>query len=301
MADPYQILGVARTASADEIRKAYRGLAKKNHPDLHPGDKGAEARFKAIASAYGIVGDEAKRASFDSGKIDGTGAEQHRQPERESYRQHAEARPGFKYERHWTGSDHEDDLFADLFGRRASGKARGSDVNYTLAVAFIDAVNGAKKRVVMADGRTLDVTIPAGLKDGQTLRLRGQGLPGGGGAEPGDILVEIHVEPHAMFRREGNDTHATLPVTPGEALGGAKVPVQTVTGTVSLSIPKGSNTGTKLRLRGKGVTTKSGSGDHLVELQVILPDHADDELVRAVVDWEAKHPYDPRKRLGATS
>jgi DnaJ-class molecular chaperone len=301
MADPYQILGVARTASADEIRKAYRGLAKKNHPDLHPGDKGAEARFKEIASAYGIVGDETKRALFDTGKIDGTGAEQPRQPERESYRQHAEAQPGFKYERHWNGSDHDDDLFADLFNRRPGANMRGSDVNYTLAIPFIDAINGAKKRVVMADGRTLDITIPAGLTDGQLLRLRGQGQPGFGGGAAGDVLVEIHVTPHAMFRRENNDIHAILPVTLGEALGGAKVPVQTVTGTVSLTIPKGSNSGTKLRLRAKGVTTKSGSGDHFVELRVMLPDQPDEDLVRTVVEWEATHPYDPRKGPGATT
>ena len=301
MADPYQILGISRTATADEIRKAYRRLAKKNHPDLHPGDKAAEARFKEIASAYGIVGDETKRALFDSGKIDGSGAEQHQQPKRESYRQHAEAQSGFKYDRHWSGPGHEDDVFAELFGRRAGAKARGLDVNYTFAVEFIEAINGAKKRVVMADGKTLDITIPAGLKDGQTLRLRGQGHPGIGGAEPGDVMVEIHVKPHPLFRREGNDIHSSLPVTLGEALGGAKVLVETVTGTVNLAVPRGSNTGTTLRLRGKGVASKSGAGDHFVELLVILPEQPDEELIRSVVDWEAKHPYNPRQGKGAAS
>lgn len=301
MADPYKTLGVSRDASAADIRKAYRGLAKKNHPDLHPGDKGAEQRFKDIASAYGIVGDDTKRALFDSGKIDGTGAEQHQQPPRESYRQHAEAQPGFKYEQHWSGDGADDDLFAELFGRSTRATSRGSDVNYTFAVEFLEAINGAKKRVVMADGRTLDITIPAGLKDGQTLRLRGQGQPGASGAEPGDVLVEIQTKPHPLFRREGNDIHSILPITLGEALGGAKVAVETVSGTVNLAVPRGSNTGSKLRLRGKGVPSKSGTGDHFVELRVILPDLPDDELIRSVVDWETTHPYEPRKGMGAAS
>ena len=232
MADPYQILGVTREATQDEIRKAYRRLAKKNHPDLHPGDKGAEARFKEIASAYDIVGDEKKRARFDSGEIDASGAER-QQPEREFYRQHAEARPGVQVRAPLgAGADHEDGGSVRRAFRpaRARTKARGPDVHYTFSVEFIEAINGAKKRVVMADGKALDITIPAGLKDGQTLRLRGQGHPGVGGAEPGDALVEIHVKPHPIFRRDGNNIRSMLPVTPGEALGGAKVRVETVSG-----------------------------------------------------------------------
>ena len=303
MADPYQILGVSREATHVEIRKAYLRLAKKNHPDLHPGDKAAEARFKEIASANDIVGDEKKRARFDTGEIDASGAERPKQPEREFYRQHAEARPGFKYERRSNGAEHgDDDLFAELFGRR-SGRtsARGADVGYSFSVAFAEAINGAKKRVVMADSKALDVTIPAGLKDGQTLRLRGQGHPGFDGADPGDALVEIHVEPHAVFRREGSSIRSTLAVTAGEALAGAKVRVDTVSGAVELAIPKGSNTGTILRLRGKGVPSKDKRGDHLVELQIVLPVEPDEDLIRCITEWEAKHPYDPRKGLGAQS
>lgn len=302
MADPYQILGVTCEATLDDIRTAYRRLAKKNHPDLHPGDKGAEARFKEIASAYGIVGDEAKRAQFDSGKIDASGAEQHPQPERPSYRQHAESQAGSRYERPWNGAGQDqDDLIAELFGRHARAQARGIDITYTFAVDFIEAIGGAKKRVVMADGRTVDITIPAGLKDGQTLRLRGQGQPGLGGAEPGDVLVVVHVKHHPVFRRDGPDIRSTLPVTLAEAMAGKKVAVETVTGTVNLAVPKGSNTGTILRLRGKGVPTNGSNGDHLVELQVSLPTTADEEFVQYIVEWEAKHPYDPRKGLGAQS
>ncbi len=301
MTDPYQVLGVGRDASGEEIRKAYRGLAKRHHPDLHPGDKKAEARFKEIASAYAIVGDEAKRALFDSGKIDAHGAEQPPPPERESYRQYADAQPGFKYERGWSGSGIDDELLAELFRGHERAQARGADIHYTFSVDFLEAVVGARKRVVMSDGKTLDIEIPAGLQDGQTLRLRGQGRPGRAGAEPGDVLVEVHVRPHPTFRRDGLTIQSTLPVTLGQALGGGKRDVETVSGTVSVTIPKGSQTGTRLRLRGKGVPAKAGAGDHVIELRVVLPDASDDELVRAVVDWEAKHPYDPSKKMGASS
>ena len=302
MADPYQILGVAREATSAEIRKAYLRLAKKNHPDIHPGDKDAETRFKEIASAFGIVGDEAKRVLFDSGKIDASGAEKHEQPERPSYRRHAEAQPGFKYERHWNGDGHgDDDMFAELFGRHARMQARGADVTYTFTVDFLEAINGARKRVVMADSRTLDISIPAGLQDGQVLRLRGQGRPGHDGGETGDVLVVVHVASHPQFRRDGSTIRSILPVTPGEAMAGAKLDIETASGTVTLTVPKGSNTGTMLRLRGKGVPSKGGNGDHVVELQVILPPAPDDELIQAIVAWEAKHPYDPRKEPGVHS
>lgn len=299
MADPYQVLGVARDATADEIRKAYRALAKKNHPDLHPGDAKAEARFKEIASAHSIVGDEGKRILFDSGKIDASGAELQQQPDRESYRHHAEAQPGFKYERGWNGSGFDDDLLAELLRRGDRTRARGTDVHYTFAVEFIEAIVGAKKRVVMSDGKSVDIVIPAGLQDGQILRLRGQGQPGTGGADRGDMLVEVHVKPHPVFRRDGLNILSTLPVTLGQALGGAKLNVETVTGTVSVAVPKGGQTGTRLRLRGKGVPAKSKNGDHILELLVILPDDADEVFVRTVVEWEAQHSYDPKKKLGA--
>ena len=298
MTDPYQILGVTRDAKQAEIRKAYIRLAKSNHPDLHPGDKGAEARFKEIAAAFDIVGDEKKRARFDSGEIDASGAERQKPPEREFYREHAEGHPGFKYEPFSNGSGggfEDSDLFTELFGRRGQrASAPGADVHYTLGVDFTEAVLGAKKRVTMADGKTLDITIPAGLMDGQILRLRGQGQPGHGGGEPGDVLVEIHINPHPVFTRDGNDIRSTLPVTLAEALAGAKLKVATVSGQVQLTIPKGSNTGTVLRLRGKGVKSRSGHGDHFVQLQVMLPKHPDAELTKAVADWEARHPYDPR-------
>jgi DnaJ-class molecular chaperone len=297
MADPYEVLGIKRDASADEVRKAYRRLAKKNHPDLNPGDAAAEARFKEIASANDILGDAKKRVQFDSGEIDSSGQQRPPQQDRRSYRAHAEAPGGTKYDRHWedAGGD-EHDLFAQLFGSRARRPpSRGDDVHYTLAVDFLEAINGAKKRVVMADGRTLDIAIPIGLIDGQTLRLRGQGQPGIDGAPAGDVLVETHVGTHQVFRREGRDIHSTLAVTIGEALGGAKVSVPTVAGTVDMTLPKGANSGSLLRLRGKGVPLPRGAGDQFVELRVMLPTTPDAALIQAVEHWETANPYNPRQ------
>jgi DnaJ-class molecular chaperone len=296
MSDPYQVLGLRREATADEIQKAYRRLAKKNHPDLHPGDKAAEARFKDVATAYGVVGDEEKRRLFDSGKLDATGVEVPPAPEAARYRSRAEAPSSSKYSQGWDGAGSgEDDLFAELFGRRSPMSMRGSDVTYTLAIEFLEAVNGAKKRVVMADGKTLDIAIPACLDDGQTLRLRGQGQPGHGGAAAGDVLVVIHIIPHPVFQRDGIVIRSKLSVTLAEAFGGAKITADTVTGPVTLTVPKGANTGTVLRLRGKGVPSKTGAGDHMIELQVMLPTEPDDTFVQSVVAWETAHPYDPRK------
>jgi DnaJ-class molecular chaperone len=303
MKNPYEVLGLKPDASADEIRKAYRRLAKQNHPDLHPGDAAAEAKFKEISSANDIVGDAKKRAQFDQGEIDADGMARAPQAEREFYRSQAEASRGGKYDRQWGpagASGMDSDIFAELFGGgRARRPSRGADIHYTLAVPFLDAVNGAKKRVVMADGRTIDLAIPSGLTDGQTLRLRGQGQPGAGDAPPGDILVEIHVEPHTTFRRDGADIRSKLPVTIGEALAGAKVRVPTVYGFVEMAVPKGANSGTVLRLRGKGVPSATKTGDHFVELEIVLPKNADDALIKAVADWEAQHPYNPRENQGS--
>jgi DnaJ-class molecular chaperone len=170
---------------------------------------------------------------------------------------------------------------------------RGGDVHYALPVEFLEAVNGAKKRIDMPDGKTLDIAIPAGVEDGQTLRLKGQGAPGLGGGPAGDALITVTVRPHPVFRRDGHDIKSVLPITLNEALSGGSVPVETITGPVSLKIPKHSNSGRILRLRGKGVQGKV-KGDHLVELQVTMPPHPDETLEKAVAEWESQHPYNPR-------
>jgi DnaJ-class molecular chaperone len=306
MADPYKALGVAKTATDEDIRKAYRKLAKEHHPDLNPGNKEAEARFKDISAAYTFLSDPEKRRAFDAGEIDESGAPQ---AERRFYRDYAGAGgEGFRYQRPEDLGGFEDlgDVFSDLFKGRRGGahdaetqfRMRGGDLHYSLPIEFLESVNGAKKRVDMPDGKTLDIAIPAGVEDGQTLRLKGQGMAGLGGGPPGDALITITVRPHPVLRREGSDIKSLLPITLREALSGASVPVETITGPVSLKIPKHSNTGRVLRLRGKGVQGKA-KGDHLVELQVMMPPHPDADLEKAVSDWESHHPYDPRAKGGA--
>ncbi len=305
MADPYSVLGVPRDASQDDIRKAYRRLAKKNHPDLNPGDAEAEKRFKDISAAYAVLGDAAKRARYDKDEIDESGAER---PERGFYRQRAEGEPGFKYYT-WSseggGADF-GDIFSDLFGDPGFGQRgprgrgfalKGEDANYSLTVDFLDAVNGAKRIVTLPDGEQLSVTIPPGVRDGQALRLRGKGRPGAGGGAPGDALVTVNVREHPVFRREGDAIVSSLDITLNEALSGGKLQAKTVSGAVNVTIPKNANTGQTLRLRGKGVMNRETGrrGDHLIELRVKLPEKSDDELRRLIADWEARNPYDPRK------
>ena len=301
MADPYKTLGVEKTASEEDIRKAYKKLAKKHHPDLNPGDKDAENRFKDISAAYALLNDPEKRRAFDAGEIDESGQPK---PERRFYRDYADAGAGSRYER---AEDLGDlgDLFGDLFGQRARGgdgartqfRMRGADVNYTLPIEFLEAVNGDKKRVDMPDGKTLDISIPAGVRDEQVIRLKGQGGPGIGGGPSGDALITVSVRPHPVFRRDGNDIKSAVPITLNEALNGGSVQVATITGPVSLKIPKHSNTGRVLRLRGKGVQSHP-KGDHLVELQVMMPPHPDAALETFVADWEGEHPYNPRQGGG---
>lgn len=308
MANPYEILGVAPSATQDDIRKAYRKAAKETHPDLNPGKPEAESRFKEINAAYDIIGDADKRKRYDAGEIDETGAE--RQPERHFYREYAEADPNMRYSRRGTAgaqsggeADLDFDVFADLFrGRGEHGGFRmpPRDVRYALEIDFLDAVNGARKVVSMPDGKTLDIAIPAGVNDGQVLRLKGQGLPGSDG-QSGDAYVQISVRPHPGFRREGADIVSELPVSLGEALNGASVRIETVDGQVDVKVPKGAKEGTKLRLRGKGALRgKSGErGDQLVEIHIVPPEGADEALAQFMAEWEKSHPQQPRRK-GAT-
>ncbi len=297
--NPYEVLGVKPETSDEEIARAYRKLAKRYHPDLNPGNKEAEARFKEIAAAYDLLSDKEKRARFDRGEIDASGAER---PERAySYRGFAEDAPGARYHAgEGVGPEDLDDLFA-FFGRGARGgevRMRGPDHHFVLTVDFLDAVNGARRRLNLAPERSLDVNIPAGVHDGQILRLAGQGGAGIGGGSPGDALIEVHVAPHPFFRREGDDIHLDLPVTLGEAVLGGRITVPTATGAVAMTIPPHSNTGKVLRLRGKGVARSDGShGDEYVTLKVTLPEGADRDLAAFLREWAPKHPYDPRQGM----
>jgi len=285
--DPYQVLGVEKGVSQDDLQKAYRKLAKKLHPDLNPGDKAAEERFKEVAGAYDLLSDPDKRARFDRGEIDASGAER---PPQGFYRDFAD-----RGERHAYSSDagfadfaDTDDILSQIFGREGRGgvRMRGHDVHYRLALDFLDAVNGAKRQVTLPDGAALEVAIPPGTRDGQVLRLRGKGRPGVGGGPAGDALVEVEVVPHPVFTRNGNDILVDLPISLSEAVVGAKVKVPTPSGPVTMTVPKWANTGRVLRLKGKGVRGADGKhGDQLVTLKVMLPDKPDPELEKFVAGW----------------
>lgn len=299
--DLYAVLGVPRTASQDEIKRAYRKLAKELHPDLNPDKPDVADRFKGITAAYDLLSDEDKRGRYDRGEIDASGQERAQQ---HYYRDFAEdpgagrfySREGFADE----GELH--DFFADLFGRKAGGarmKARGADVSYTLPIDFLEAAKGAKKRVTVEGRHTIDLTIPAGVRDRQTLRLKGQGMPGFEGGPAGDAYVEVHIQPHPYFERKDGNVHVELPVTLAEAVLGGKIAVPTIDGAVTMTVPKGSNTGATLRLRGKGIVDPGSHkrGDQYVRLKVVLPKTPDAELESFVRRWADEHPYDPRAEM----
>jgi DnaJ-class molecular chaperone len=306
---PYAVLGVQPTSTADEIRKAYRKLAKQLHPDLNPGKPEAEARFKSVTAAYDLLSDPEKRGRYDRGEIDESGAEKPRY----SYRPHAEGAQGRKY-RPQGEIDPEDleDLFA-MFGRggpRGAGRGAGGegfavpggDRLFSLTIDFVEAAAGAKKRLQLSPDEWLDVTIPPGIEEGQVLRLKGKGGTGFGGGAAGDALIEVHITPHPFFRRDGDNIEMELPVSLAEAVLGARIQVPTIGGTVTMSIPKGSDTGARLRLRGRGIHRRSKeAGDQYVTLKVVIGDAGDPELAKFLEAWAEKHGTDPRQGMADTA
>ena len=303
--DLYATLGVGRDASQDDIKRAYRRLAKELHPDLNPDKPEVAERFKQVTAAYDILSDPERRGRYDRGEIDASGQER---PQYQYYQDFAEDPAAGRYYRRegFGGEDELHDFFEGLFGGRGRGartRARGADVSYTLPIEFLEAAKGAKKRVTMPDGRTIDLTIPPGVNDRQTLRLKGQGMPGFEGGPPGDAYVELHVQPHPYFERKDQNIHMDLPVSLPEAVLGGRIEVPTIDGPVSMTVPKGANTGTMLRLRGRGVVDqKSGQrGDQYVRLQVALPRTQDAELEEFARRWAKDHAYDPRADLRKSS
>lgn len=316
--DLYETLGVAKEATTEQIRSAYRKLAKSNHPDLNPGNKAAEERFKAIASAYDILSDPAKRTRYDSGEIDATGAER---PQGPTYSYHAGGPRGqkYSYERGFPGAeDGEDyaDIFSDLFQRGefsqgAGGQGgpggpnmrmRGRDRVYSLDVPFLDAVRGTTSRLALPEGKSMDVRIPPGIDDGQILRLKGQGGPGIGGGPAGDALIEIHILAHPHYVREGGDIMIEVPVSVAEAVLGGKISVPTPAGPVNVTVPPQSSTGTKLRLRGRGIPARGGkpAGDQYVTLKIVL-DPKDEALASFLRERGEQPAFDPRSSLSGAS
>jgi DnaJ-class molecular chaperone len=309
--DPYQELGVPRTATADELRRAFRKLAKQLHPDRNPDDKASEERFKRVSAAFDLLGDEEKRKKFDRGEIDADGRETARGfagGGGDPFGRGGGFNPGAGgfSSAQFDGVDL-NDILCDVFGRGGGrganagfgggfgGPAKGQDVRATLDIDLEEAIRGGKRRLSFSDGRTLDVTIPKGAADGQVLRLKGQGSPGRAG--PGDALIEIALRPHPVFRREGDSLVMDLPVSVPDAVLGAKIEAPTPDGPVTLTVPKGSNSGSTLRLKGRGLPgARGGRGDLLARLQVTLPDKPDAELEKFAEAWRKDRPYTPKRK-----
>lgn len=300
--DPYSILGVAKTASQKDIQSAYRKLAKTLHPDLNPGDTAAEEKFKAVSAAYAIVGDEDRRKRFDAGEIDAEGAER---PQRDFYRDYARSgadQGRYSYSGGFSDFGDAEDLLSGIFGRRGGGARgnaafRGQDRHYALPVDFLDAVNGGSVKVNLPEGGALDIRIPAGTRDGQTLRLKGKGEPGFNGGPPGDALVDITVRPHPFYVRDGNDIRLDVPVTLKEAALGAKIRVPAPGGALSVTLPAHSSSGKVLRLKGKGVKQGNEAGDLYITIRIVLPEKPDAALDAFLKDWAGGND-DPRRAMG---
>lgn len=285
MKNPYEVLGQAQSASQDEIKAAYRNLAKELHPDVNPGDTIVEQRFKEVTAAYEMLSDEGKRAQFDRGEINADGS-----PRMDGmFNRNFKARGGADFE----------DLVADLFGRRRRPRqTKGRSVTYSVRVPFLEAARGGVQRVRLQDYTTVDVNIPSATKDGDSLRLKGRGMPGTGGGPNGDAFVEVQVDPHPYFTREELDVRVDVPITMAEAVLGAKVNIPTIHGTVSVSVPAGLSSGKVLRLKGRGLVKGGKKGDEFARLMIHLPEKLDPKLKEFVRSWTKQGDYDPRKKAG---
>jgi len=308
MSDPYKTLGVTQSSTADEIKSAYRKLAKKLHPDVNPGRKDIEQKFKEVTAAYDLLSDPEKRKRYDRGEVDNQGNERGwggspgGDPFGGSSNWRTRARgAGARADADpFAGFGSAEDIFAEFMGggrnKRQRASTKGADVTYALSILFVEAALGAKRRVTLESGKTIDVTIPPGTSEGHKLRLRGQGQGGAAGA--GDAIIEIHVEPHPFFTRKENDIYLEVPISLPEAVLGASIKVPILDGHVTVKVPKGANSGSSLRLKGKGIPSGSTHGDMFVKLKIVLPEPMPEDLMNAMEKWAKKNSYDPRKNLG---
>jgi DnaJ-class molecular chaperone len=330
MRDPYEVLGVTRSASATDVKSAFRRLAKKLHPDANKHDPKAASRFAELNAAYEIVGDKDKRKAFDNGEIDAEGKPRFqgfegfsRQPgggggfdQEGGFRTFTFGPEGFQAAGSGAGARGGfggfEDILKDVFGARgAAGRGRrgahfepedfgaaagGRDITAALSITLAEAAKGVKKRVQLPTGKEVEVKIPAGLDEGQQIRLKGQGQSGAGG-RTGDLLITVSVTPHPLFQRDGADLRLDLPVTLYEAVLGGKVRVPTLEGTVELAIPAGTNSGRTFRLKGKGFPGKERKGDLLASVRIVLPEGQDGDLEELMRKWRETKPYDPRKGM----
>ena len=328
MRDPYDVLGIGRSASEAEIKRAYRKLAKETHPDRKGGDKKTQARFAEVSGAYEILGDKEKRQKFDRGEIDAEG-----KPRFQGFEGFRGQGGGFenvdpsvfadifsglgrggsgrnfrftsgpggrRFET--SGADDDDDVLRSIFGGMRGGRAArgappgapGADVRAEVAVTLEDIAAGRKATVSLPSGKTVALTLPKGVTDGQVIRLQGQGQPSLSGGAPGDALVTVRFVPHPLFKAEGADLRLDLPVSLDEAVLGAKVPVPTLAGKVQVTIPQHASSGRTLRLKGKGLPKQGGQGDLLVSLRIVLPEGADGDLDELMRRWREEKRFNPR-------
>jgi DnaJ-class molecular chaperone len=332
MRDPYEVLGVTKNATPASIKSAYRRLAKKLHPDANKQDKKAATKFAELNAAYEILGDEDKRKAFDRGEIDAEGKPRFRGFEGfgggagpggfgqgdhfesftwgpEGFQRRGGRARGGAAGGGFRGAGIED-ILKEMFGGAAGGgrsaqfeaddfgaAAPGRDVTGAVTITLNEAATGTSRRVQLPTGKEIDAKIPPGLADGQTIRLKGQGLPGVGGAAAGDALITVSIAKHPLFERDGQDLRLELPITLYEAVLGGKVRVPTLDGAVELAIPPGTSSGRTMRIRGKGMPGKNGAGDLYATVRIVLPDRPDSELEALMRKWRDLKPYDPRRDM----
>jgi DnaJ-class molecular chaperone len=325
MRDPYEILGVSKSASAPDIKSAYRRLAKKLHPDANKHDPKAATRFAELNAAYEVVGDDDKRKAFDRGEIDAEGKPRfqgfegfrgqpgggHNPGGGANFENFSFGPDGFRRSSSGGGAGIEDLLRGMFSGRGGASRGfgtqfetedfgaatgAGQDLHASLTITLADAAKGTKTRVHLPTGKDVEVKIPAGIASGQQIRLKGQGWPSATG-KAGDALITINVAPHPLFKPDGTDLRLELPITLYEAVLGGKVRVPTLDGAVELAIPAGTNSGRTFRLKGKGLKAKSGAGDLLATVRIAMPEGVDDEFKELMKKWREKKPYDPRGDL----